>query len=594
MADSNTDRNLLFGVLAMQQDLIDPRQFADACAGWAILKDKPLADILIERGWITADDRLDVERFLDRKLERHGGDVRASLFAVAAVAAVAVRDVIRAVDDPEVRNSLCSLAPAAGDALTETLAPTRQEHSRYRLTRLHAQGGLGKVWLAHDRDLNRDVALKEIRPEQAGHPEAWWRFLKEAQVTGQLEHPGIVPVYDFARRPEDDQPFYTMRFVKGGTLRQAIADHRARFAAKKSDPLDRFKLLQSFVAACQAVGYAHSRGVIHRDLKPENVVLDDYGVVMVLDWGLARMVDRPDEDIEILPNVSVTDEAKVEATGAHALLGTPAYMAPEQAQGRNDLVDARTDIYGLGAILFEILTGRPPHAGGDSAELLHRVATGATPRARQKDASVPRTLDAICRRAMSRSKADRYGSAAELADDVQRWLVDEPVKGESLATRLRRWFRQNPTLTSWLFAMLFVDVSMMSVMLGSRLQGDRRPFHEYFVGTVFHLGMVFQFWLVACFVFCLIDILFVWAGSGGRFLTTYNRLARSNFRRTAQLNFALAVLTLILYILLYLSGFAQNMDANAASKQMAPDPVNKNRGNPRTRPSTIRLRVNVG
>src|SRR5262249_5449069 len=156
-----------------------------------------------------------------------------------------------------IRNSLSSLPPAAGYVLVETVVPSNQQRARYRLTRLHAEGGLGKVWVAHDTDLNRDVALKEIRPEQAAHPDAWRRFLKEAQVTGQLEHPGIVPVYELARRREDDQPFYTMRFVKGGTLRQAIADHHSRARAENADPLDRFKLVQSFLAVCQAVGYAH-------------------------------------------------------------------------------------------------------------------------------------------------------------------------------------------------------------------------------------------------------------------------------------------------------------------------------------------------
>ena len=245
---------------------------------------------LCGRGWITPRDRDDVERFVERKLARNRGDVRATL---GAVADAKVRDAIRSIDDKEIRHSLSSLPPAAGYVLVETLIPAAEHRSRYSLTRLHAEGGLGKVWVAHDSDLNRDVALKEINPEQAMHPEAWRRFLKEAQITGQLEHPGIVPVYELARRPEDDQPFYTMRFVHGRTLRQAIAGHHARRAGGQAEPLDSLRLLRAFVGICQALAYAHPRGVIHRDLKPDNVVLGGFGEVVVLDWGWPRWSTAP-------------------------------------------------------------------------------------------------------------------------------------------------------------------------------------------------------------------------------------------------------------------------------------------------------------
>jgi serine/threonine protein kinase len=182
--------------------------------------------------------------------------------------------------------------------LVETLVPppAQRDSLRYTLTRLHAEGGLGKIWIAHDTDLNRDVALKEIKSSTVPNPESWGRFLKEAQITGQLEHPNIVPVYELARRKEDDQPFYTMRFLRGQTLRDAIAEFHRRRAGKPAHRLElQRQLLEPFVKVCQAVGYAHSRGVIHRDLKPENVVLGGHGEVVVLDWGLAKVVGQPDD-----------------------------------------------------------------------------------------------------------------------------------------------------------------------------------------------------------------------------------------------------------------------------------------------------------
>src|SRR5207245_2183773 len=163
----------------------------------------------------------------------------------------------------------------------------------------------------------------------------------------------------------------------------------------------------AFVSICQAVGYAHSRGIIHRDLKPDNVILGRFGEVVVLDWGLAKVVDRPDENASL---ISFGDETQIDATHAGQTLGTPAYMAPEQADGRIDLIDRRTDIYGLGAILFEILTGRPPHYGSSTADVLRDIINAETPRARAVEPSVPRALEAICAQAMARARAQRYES----------------------------------------------------------------------------------------------------------------------------------------------------------------------------------------
>jgi serine/threonine-protein kinase len=469
MAPVDADRNLLFGVLAMQQELLDARQFADACALWALRKDVPLAEVLVEQGWIAPDDRQHLERFLERKLKRHGGNVHATL---AAVADAEAREAMKRVDDPDIRNSLSSLPPAAGHVLVETLVRPAEARSRYNLTRLHAEGGLGKVWLAHDTDLNREVALKELKPEQAAHPDAWRRFLREAQVTGQLEHPNIVPVYELARRPEDDQPFYTMRFVRGQTLRQAIAADHERRAQGQADPLQWRKLLQACVGVCQAIGYAHSRGVVHRDLKPDNVVLGGFGEVLVLDWGLAKAVGQSEEDA---PALALSEEAGQKQTQPGAWLGTPAYMAPEQAEGRIDLVDARTDIYGLGTILFELLTGRPPHTGSDTRELLAQVAAGPTPRTRELDRTVPPALDAICAKAMARARAERYATAQDLARDLERFLADEPVSAwpEPWPVRAGRWARRHRSLVAAAAGVLVIAVAAAGLVAWERTRHAR-------------------------------------------------------------------------------------------------------------------------
>ena len=339
---------------------------------------QPLADLLLERGWISEADRIAIDRKIGRKVQKHGG-ARASL---AALAGAKARDAIRRVEHPEIRKSLSSLPPASGHVLVETIVPPRRpEQSRYTLTRMHARGGLGRVWLAHDGDLRREVALKEILPEQAANPETWRRFLKEAQVTGQLEHPNIVPVYELARRREDDQPFYVMRFVRGQSLLDALRDFHRDRAGNAPELLALQGLLAAFLKVCDAVAYAHSRGVVHRDLKPENIVLGAFGEVIVLDWGLAKLVDQPDDPGELgtrsLDRISLADDARTERTQGQ--MGTPCYMAPEQVDLKHDLVDDRTDVYALGGILFGNPHRTPARRGDDHRRSLRADQGGKNP-----------------------------------------------------------------------------------------------------------------------------------------------------------------------------------------------------------------------
>jgi serine/threonine-protein kinase len=429
----DTDRNLLFGVLALQADLLTANRFAEACSAWAGRKGTPLADLLVERGWLTPAERADVDKLLERKLKKHQGNAKAGLAEAAT---------------PDVRQSLAGDTPAATpDVVVPTSNYVPEAGERYTLSRLHASGGIGRVWLAHDSSLGRDVALKEVRPERVGHPTIRARFLKEAWITGQLEHPGVVPIYELGCGTDERGPFYTMRFVRGRTLAEAVAAYHRNRAERRAGPLELRELLTAFQGVCNAVAYAHSRGVLHRDLKPQNVVLGGYGEAIVLDWGLARVQGRPDADAA---PVVAPDDTDPEATVQGQVLGTPAYMAPEQAEGRLDLLDARSDVYGLGAVLYEVLCGKPPFGGPNTTAVLRRVVHEAPASPRSIVPGTPRALEAVCLKALAKKPAERYGSAKELAHEVERWLADEPVAAyrDPMATRLTRWGRRHRTLAA--------------------------------------------------------------------------------------------------------------------------------------------------
>jgi serine/threonine protein kinase len=241
-------------------------------------------------------------------------------------------------------------------------------------------------------------------------------------------------VYGLGYRAPDEAPFLIMQLVRGRTLHQAIADYHRPPDGEK-DPEGLRRLLHVFVAACRALAYAHGRGVVHRDPKPGNILLDDRGGVKVADWGLAKLLGRQEE--EVRETVGISDWADTGVTQSGAIMGTPAYMSPEQARGLVDQIDARSDIYVLGAVLFEILTGQRPHRGHSPHETIRAILEGAVPRARSLVPSVSPVLDAICVKAMARAPGDRYAQVADLARDVACWLA-----GEAVSVYRESWFRR--------------------------------------------------------------------------------------------------------------------------------------------------------
>src|SRR5262245_57933056 len=330
---------------------------------------------------------------------------------------------------------------------------------RYRPQRLHARGGLGEVHVAADAELGRTVALKRIRDDRLAEAGSVHRFLREAEITARLEHPGIVPVYGLVP-DEDGQPCYAMRLVEGQTLKDA-ADrfHRGEPASPSERRLAFRQLLDHFRNACNAVAYAHSRGVIHRDLKPANILLGKFGETLVVDWGLAKVTGRTEATRTEGESTLATQTAALgDATQHGQAIGTPAFMPPEQAAGMWTVVSPASDLYSLGATLYYLLTGRTPFHDPAVEVLLFQVQQGKFPPPRQVKPDVPRALEAICRKAMAHEPAERYATATALAADVEHWLADEPATAyrEPWVLRAGRWARRHRTLLTSTAAVLLV------------------------------------------------------------------------------------------------------------------------------------------
>jgi serine/threonine-protein kinase len=296
MPPVDASRNLLFGLLALQNNFIGRDALLDAFNRWVHDKVHPLGKILVERGTLASDEFALLDALVAKHLEKFDNDPQKSLAALSSIGSV--HEDFSRIADPEVRASLGHVSAARHfpeHDSAHTIAPTvvggsTSAGTRFVVLRPHATGGLGQVFVARDTELNRDVALKEIQGQFAFDPRFRSRFEFEAEVTGGLEHPGIVPVYGLGHLP-DGRPFYAMRFIKGNNLKEAIARFHEAEGKSGRDPgqstLELRELLGRFIDVCDAIAYAHSRGVLHRDLKPGNIMLGKYGETLVVDWGLA-------------------------------------------------------------------------------------------------------------------------------------------------------------------------------------------------------------------------------------------------------------------------------------------------------------------
>ena len=461
---ASADRDLLHGLIALQNHFIDQSDLLAAFHSWCEDRSRSLVQVLRDRKALDDDTAKFLEALVAKHLARFGGDAAQSLAALSSIGSA--REALAKLPDPAIQASLGHVHRP--DEELGTRLPTASDfpaESRFRVLRFHAKGGLGQVSVALDKELGREVAFKEIQEKHADHPDSRTRFKVEAEITGGLEHPGIVPVYSLGHDPTG-RPFYAMRFIRGDNLADAIKRFRDADGDPNRDPGERTvalrKLLGRFLDVCNAIAYAHSRGVLHRDLKPGNIMLGDFGETLVVDWGLAKLVDAP----ELIGETSLRPSSLSgsSATEAGRVVGTPAFMSPEQALGRIDILGPASDVYCLGSTLYALLTGRPPYEGtGD--EIVAQVPRGSFPPPRRLDPRIPLALESICLEAMKLDPADRYPTCRALAEDLEHWLADEPVSAhpESLTARLARWTRRHKSATLSAAAALLV-ISAVSTL----------------------------------------------------------------------------------------------------------------------------------
>jgi len=363
----------------------------------------------------------------------------------------------------------CSQAGTVAQAPPGGASSSRDLLGRYRISRKLGAGGMGQVLEVHDEDLDRQVAAKIILGQPG--PQALARFVHEAKITGQLQHPGIVPVHELGLTP-DGTLYFTMKQVLGQDLSQLLGKEREQLEqSATAAQLD--AQLTGFLKVCDALAFAHSKGVIHRDLKPANIMVGRFGEVLVMDWGLAKVLGQQEAQTDAEHGVDHPLD-RTELTLQGAVMGTPNYMPPEQAAGKIDQLDKRSDIYSLGAILYEILTLALPHIGESLAELLDQVTQGrlVPPTERAPWRKIPWELEAVVLRAMAREQADRYPTVEAMHADIKAYLEGRVLTAAQYnpLQLLAKWVGRHQALCRGVAAVLVVMLGLLGWMRWQRYQ----------------------------------------------------------------------------------------------------------------------------
>jgi serine/threonine-protein kinase len=480
--DMHNARNLTTAMLAFQAGMINRDQMLRAIRLWISDKRRNLCDILVEQSAIDSNSRDLLVALVAKHEEIHRDQPNRSMEVLSSIDSSLTKS-LHALEDSDIEDVIAATArmnepthnPDEVSALRRT-NPSHSDRGRFSVIRPHAKGGLGEVFVAFDHELNRQVALKEIQGKHSFDQASRMRFVQEAEITGGLEHPGIVPVYGLGTY-DDGRPFYAMRFIKGMSLAEASHDfHGKHSPTTQADyrGMEFRKLLQRLIDVCFSIEYAHSRGVLHRDLKPGNIMLGKYGETLVVDWGLAKAIGRntgssefPDE--ETLRPSSGNDSSNTRLGQA---VGTPAYMSPEAAAGNLLEVGVPSDVYCLGSTLYHLLTARPPYQRSELNDP-EIIKAGKFPKPREINSAIPKSLEAIALKAMRLRVTDRYPSAKALADDLELWLADEPITAyqEPPSVRATRFIRRHKTLVTSLAAialLLLVGITAYSALLASK------------------------------------------------------------------------------------------------------------------------------
>ena len=471
----SSDKNLLFALIAHHNGYITMEQFFEAAAVWNKEPKRDLGEILVEKKFLDEVERFNIQGIVEDRLRRQGGVDNTLSFMIES-GSVPQGDSL-----PE---DWKGKIDAINQAIHDKTPPnppnfgTPEENPgihRYIIRKTLGHGGQGYVWEAIDTELNRRVALKNIVPKLSSDPLHQELLIDEARKTGKLRHRGVPPVFDVGK-DADGKPFFTMQLISGEKLSESYGNLKYE-SISRSDFVNQIRpLLRHLTAACYTVEFAfRSEAVIHRDLKPANIMVNSCGETVVMDWGMGKIVTDPSQikDASSVLFIPMASGSGSQENSVGTIKGTAAFMSPEQARAENDRLDHRTDVYGLGAILYWILTGKPPHKGTFEALPDIQKNLFLPPSQARPSLSIPPELEAICLKAMASQPEDRYQRAGEMAADLENFIAGEPVVAlpDNLLRKIERFLRKHARAV--IASLLGLTLAVLGLTLANRIIANK-------------------------------------------------------------------------------------------------------------------------